>query len=603
MPNSSSATAPKTIKLIVTGDDLGLTGDFNAGILEAWRSGRITSTNIRVNGSAYREAIEETLPQMPGIGLGLHLNLVEGMTLRQPPFIDSTLTDSTGRFNVPFAKMLKMRHDRAFLKEVEAEFRNQLDIVMADSLPIDHLNTHQHSHVIPEVFEIVCRLAVEYGIPAIRLLREPFHLATPIGQHLQPWYLENVLKHLVIRWTARTNERIAKKHGLSYNDYFIGALYSGHMTPQVLEAGLKGAVRGDADVVEMLYHPVVVKPCSDEVYIQADVRDYAFANERGHERAAFLNGDFPKEVLKAPIKLVNFRLWDTTEQTSVIGIEANLSDEKDVKDSKPPLRVVVVLEETPLFHPLFLYRIAVEIAEANVVGVAIVPQKMSSGLLGYIVKQIQNLGVRDFFLLGLRHMALRALDYLPKGVRHPHAGTVRQTADDLGIKRHILQNRSKAELAEFLQDRAPDVIVSSNSIIFTEELLQIPKIAAFNRHSSLLPRNGGILPVFQAIKNDEGEVGTTLHMMDLGIDTGPVVARRRVPVFKDDTLFHLYSLCFSASVDATREAIIAAQNGTLVNTIANAKAEAEKFSFDHSYHSYPTQDDWNEFKRKGHRFI
>ncbi len=82
----------------------------------------------------------------------------------------------------------------------------------------------------------------------------------------------------------------------------------------------------------------------------------------------------------------------------------------------------------------------------------------------------------------------------------------------------------------------PDlIIVHSYSMILRSEILNIPKYGAVNMHYALLPKNRGANPIQWAIINGETESGVTMHYMDEGIDTGDIIAQRRVPIYINDT--------------------------------------------------------------------
>jgi methionyl-tRNA formyltransferase len=66
-------------------------------------------------------------------------------------------------------------------------------------------------------------------------------------------------------------------------------------------------------------------------------------------------------------------------------------------------------------------------------------------------------------------------------------------------------------------------------------LLDLPRHGALNVHPSLLPRHRGASPVPAAILAGDAETGVTLMRMDEGLDTGPIVSTRRVPLDGDET--------------------------------------------------------------------
>lgn len=66
------------------------------------------------------------------------------------------------------------------------------------------------------------------------------------------------------------------------------------------------------------------------------------------------------------------------------------------------------------------------------------------------------------------------------------------------------------------------------------ELLELP-FGALNLHPSLLPRHRGAAPIPAAILAGDRETGVTIFRMDAGLDTGPVLARRAVPIAETET--------------------------------------------------------------------
>ena len=82
----------------------------------------------------------------------------------------------------------------------------------------------------------------------------------------------------------------------------------------------------------------------------------------------------------------------------------------------------------------------------------------------------------------------------------------------------------------------PDLIlVNSYSMMIRDDILTASRLGGLNIHAALLPHNRGCNPTQWAIIDHEYETGVTLHEMDSGLDTGPIIDQRRVPVFFEDT--------------------------------------------------------------------
>jgi methionyl-tRNA formyltransferase len=94
----------------------------------------------------------------------------------------------------------------------------------------------------------------------------------------------------------------------------------------------------------------------------------------------------------------------------------------------------------------------------------------------------------------------------------------------------------RAENQEALRQLAPDIIiVVAFGQILPEEVLKLPRYGCLNVHASLLPRHRGAAPISAAILAGDPETGVSIMLMDTGIDTGPVLAQRTLPIAPDDT--------------------------------------------------------------------
>jgi predicted glycoside hydrolase/deacetylase ChbG (UPF0249 family) len=300
-------SSPLLRPLVVHADDLGLSRSFNAGIFTAATRGALTSTCVRVNGAAYDEAVAETAARCPGLGVGIHLNIVEGRTTRRHVPRSSPLCTPDGRYRASFPALLLMQQNQALLSEVEVDYRVQIERALADFPHADHLNSHQHSHAVPAIFELVCRLAVEYAIPCVRLPREPFHRAGPWTAHARPWYAANMVKFALLNRLAQQNERAVQAHGLWSNEWMIGIAYTGFMTSETLHAGL-GAVPAGAGIVEVLLHPCAPVSGPPERHLDESVRRYAEHPARARELDTLLDAELPEQLCDSGWQPVSYRL-------------------------------------------------------------------------------------------------------------------------------------------------------------------------------------------------------------------------------------------------------------------------------------------------------
>jgi methionyl-tRNA formyltransferase len=78
-------------------------------------------------------------------------------------------------------------------------------------------------------------------------------------------------------------------------------------------------------------------------------------------------------------------------------------------------------------------------------------------------------------------------------------------------------------------------IVAAFGQILPQAVLDQPRFGTLNIHASLLPKYRGVSPISEAILQGDDETGITIMLLDAGIDTGPMILKRSIPVSDDDT--------------------------------------------------------------------
>jgi len=94
---------------------------------------------------------------------------------------------------------------------------------------------------------------------------------------------------------------------------------------------------------------------------------------------------------------------------------------------------------------------------------------------------------------------------------------------------------------EWVRARTPDLLVLAFVTDFVpKEMIETATHGGINYHPSLLPKYRGGSAMNWAIISGEKETGVTIHQIDEGVDTGPIVIQEKVPIDADDTLKNLY---------------------------------------------------------------
>ena len=95
--------------------------------------------------------------------------------------------------------------------------------------------------------------------------------------------------------------------------------------------------------------------------------------------------------------------------------------------------------------------------------------------------------------------------------------------------------RESANL-DYLETFAPDmIVVAAFGQILPRRLLDMPRYCCINVHASLLPKYRGAAPIQWAVINGDAVSGVTIMRMDVGLDTGDMIAKEEVILAEDET--------------------------------------------------------------------
>ncbi len=118
---------------------------------------------------------------------------------------------------------------------------------------------------------------------------------------------------------------------------------------------------------------------------------------------------------------------------------------------------------------------------------------------------------------------------------------VKLAAQALGLPVIQPERLRTPDAMEQLRAWAPDVIVvAAFGQILRAEVLDLPCYGCLNVHASLLPRGRGAAPIQAAILAGDAETGVTIMKMDAGVDTGPLLSQRSIPILPGDTAGSLF---------------------------------------------------------------
>ncbi|MGE5463869.1 MAG: methionyl-tRNA formyltransferase [Syntrophothermus sp.] len=120
--------------------------------------------------------------------------------------------------------------------------------------------------------------------------------------------------------------------------------------------------------------------------------------------------------------------------------------------------------------------------------------------------------------------------------RELKAPPVRTLAIELGIPVIQPEKLRQPEAMEQLRTWNPDlIVVAAFGQILRREVLDLPRFGCINVHASLLPRWRGAAPIHAAILHGDQETGVTIMLMDVGLDTGPMLSKQSIRLTREET--------------------------------------------------------------------
>lgn len=144
---------------------------------------------------------------------------------------------------------------------------------------------------------------------------------------------------------------------------------------------------------------------------------------------------------------------------------------------------------------------------------------------------------------------------------------------------------SASETIDLFSNYQPDILcVACFSLYIPRAILMLPCLGCLNVHPSLLPANRGPDPLFWTFHEGHRETGITIHMMDEGLDTGPIVAQQKIIVPDGITYRQLEAECAALGGKLLAQSLRQLYHGT-----ANLTPQDESKS---SYLPMPAEKDY-----------
>lgn len=214
---------------------------------------------------------------------------------------------------------------------------------------------------------------------------------------------------------------------------------------------------------------------------------------------------------------------------------------------------------------------AVRLAEMGVVPEGVLA--VSSFNRGTLLRKVGQWGLRETLRYARAKVAPPKSEQLAT-LHNPHLEpilkheggvlrSVRQVAALYAFQVATCRDQNAAKAIAQLREWAPDLIIFTGGNILRKDLLQVPRLGVLNVHLGLLPEVRGMSsPEWSLLQNLP--VGVTIHYIDSGIDTGPILRKYELPnAAACPSLNDLRNRLIAFGIEKTGEVVVALERGTI----------------------------------------
>ncbi len=290
-------------------DDYGVSLNGAKDILDCLKQGALDSISVIPNMSCFGQCVEryqqekETFPGEPLITV--HLNIMDGSSVL-PKEAVFDLVDKDGFFTLTWGKLFLLNYcfgkkKKRIKEQLKKEFQAQIEVVQnAFHLQEIRLDSHQHPHMIPFVFDILMEIISEkkVSVTFVRVAKEPL---APFLSHVslyRTYTLSNLVKNVLLNlYSIRAVKKLQKK-GLSY-ELMWGLMMSGYMDKertQKLLPAMARVAKKKGKKLEILFHPgQMLERERTEEYRKEGFYQFYCSKNRQEEKRAVQNAVFSQE--------------------------------------------------------------------------------------------------------------------------------------------------------------------------------------------------------------------------------------------------------------------------------------------------------------------
>lgn len=203
-----------SLQLLVNADDFGRHVLINRAVAECVEHGCLRSATLMPGGKAFDDAVD-TARAHPALGVGIHFTLVNGFPVCPPEDIPSLVTGDGVFYDNHMQFVKRFLAGRIRMEDVRRELAAQAAKMERTGLALTHVDSHQHMHVLPGIFDAVLDAAAALHLDAVRIPRTPLFTGSFGG-------LGQLVGRLGLFTLAEIAGREAARRGFRTPDHFAG---------------------------------------------------------------------------------------------------------------------------------------------------------------------------------------------------------------------------------------------------------------------------------------------------------------------------------------------------------------------------------------------
>jgi predicted glycoside hydrolase/deacetylase ChbG (UPF0249 family) len=180
--------------------------------------------------------------------------------------------------------------------QISIEVESQL-ITLAKELGsfarIESIDSHNHIHMIPYIFDIFAELCKKHNIQNIRTVHEKFYFDFSKTHLFHFNFYIGVIKNTLLNLFTLINNKSVKRNSLKTNKYFIGVLFSGRMSKESIVKPLIKIekILEDSEYVEVVLHPGITKESEYKYWENSPLLAKFYTSNNRVEENAILRGN------------------------------------------------------------------------------------------------------------------------------------------------------------------------------------------------------------------------------------------------------------------------------------------------------------------------